>query len=440
VLKDNLEKKTMTKIVFIGAGSIIFAKNLIGDCLLTDCLQDSEIALVDINQKHLQLSYEMICNLNDVINQGRAKITAHLDRQEALRGADFVITAIHIGGYERIVSDFEIPLKYGLQQTYADTLGIGGIFRGLRTTPVILDIARDIEDLCPDAWLLNYVNPMAIITGTVLKAGHSRTVGLCHSVQICAQTLLEELGLHYPEAEYKIAGVNHQAWLLELSSGGRDLYPEVKAAAALQENHPDHVRLEIMKRFGYYVTESSIHTAEYTPYFIKKAYPDLAASFGLDPLMYRSWANDQNNFWEKTVLDMIGDKNLKHERTHEYSSHIMEAMLNNEPIVIGGNVLNQGCIHNLPQNACVEVPCTVDGRGLTPHVLGDLPPQCAGLNRTYLNPVELTSEAQLSGKKEYIYHAALLDPHTAAELTTDEIIRLCDEMLEANQAWIQEFR
>lgn len=430
----------MTKIVFIGAGSIIFAKNLIGDCLLTECLQESEIALVDINRKHLQLSYEMICNLNNVINQGRAKITAHLNRREALSGADFVITAIQIGGYERIVSDFEIPLKYGLRQTYADTLGFGGIFRGLRTTPVILDIARDIEELCPNAWLLNYVNPMAIITGAVLKATNCHTVGLCHSVQICAQTLLAELGLHYPDVEYKIAGVNHQAWLLEISSAGRDLYPEVKATAVMQEDHHDKVRLEIMKRFGYYVTESSIHTAEYTPYFIKKAYPDLAASYGVDPLMFRIWANDQNKFWDETVQDMITDKNLYHERSIEYSSHIMEAMLTNYPIVIGGNVLNQGFISNLPENACVEVPCTVDSHGLTPHVLGNLPPQCAGLNRTYLNPVELTIEALLSGKKEHIYHAALLDPHTAAELTTDEIISICDEMLEANQGWIPDFR
>jgi len=430
----------MTKITLIGAGSIIFAKNLIGDCLLTECLQDSEIALVDINKKHLQLSYEMICNLNTVINQGRAKITAHIDRREALPGTDFVITAIQIGGYERIVSDFEIPLKYGLQQTYADTLGIGGIFRGLRTTPVILDIARDIEELCPNAWLLNYVNPMAIITGALLKVGNIHAVGLCHSVQICAETLLEELGLHYPDAKYKIAGVNHQAWLLELTSGDKDLYPIVKAAANAQENHPDRVRLEILKRFGYYVTESSIHTAEYTPYFIKKANSGLAASFAIDPLMFRNWANDQNKFWDETVLDMIKDKSLHHERTIEYSSHIMEAMLTNNPIEIGGNVLNQGFINNLPQGACVEVPCTVGSRGLTPHFMGNLPPQCAGLNRTYLNPVELTIEALLSGKKEHVYHAALLDPHTAAELTTDEIIHMCDEMLEANRGWIPDLK
>ncbi len=429
----------MTKIVFIGSGSIIFAKNLIGDCFLTECLRDSEIALVDIDQNRLDLSCQMISNLNRSINAGRAKISAHLDRREALGGADFVITAIHVGGYNRALPDYELPLKYGLRQTYADTLGIGGLFRGLRVAPVILGIARDMEELCPQAWLLNYVNPMAMITGTVLKASQIHAVGLCHSVQVCASTLLEELGLDYPEVEYSIAGVNHQAWLLKITSQGRDLYPEIKAAAAQQSHHPDQVRLEIMKKFGYCVTESSIHTAEYTPYFIKKAYPGLAESFGLNTEMFREWKNDQNNFYAGPVQAMIEDEHLSHTRTVEYSSHIMEAMLTNEPITINGNVLNQGYIDNLPQNSCVEVPCVVDGRGITPQHFGALPPQCAGLNRTYLNPVDLASEAILTGKKEHVYHAALLDPHTSAELTADEIIALCDDMLESNRGWIPEF-
>lgn len=429
----------MTKIVFIGAGSIIFVKNLIGDCLLTDCLRDSHIALVDIDETRLDLAHEMISHLNRVLNEDRATITSHLDRCEALPNADFVITAIQVGGYERVAQDFEIAMTYGLRQTYADTLGIGGIFRGLRTAPIMLDIAADMEELCPQAWLLNYVNPMAIITGAVLKSTAVRCVGLCHSVQICAETLLEELDLSYPEVEYTIAGVNHQAWLLKVSSGGKDLYPEIKSAAAGLKDHPDSVRLEIMQRFGYYVTESSIHTAEYTPYFIKKAYPDLAPSYSLHTDMFRDWEHDREEFWQSKVYEMIHNPHITHERTHEYASCIMEAMITGNPIEIGGNVLNQGFIDNLPQGACVEVPCTVDDRGLSPHCIGSLPPQCAGLNRTYLNPVELATEAILTGKKEYIYHAALLDPHTSAELTMDEIIDLCDEMLASNEGWIPAF-
>lgn len=429
----------MAKIVLIGAGSIIFAKNLIGDCLLTDCLRDGHIALVDVDKTRLELTHELISNLNRVINKGRATISSHLDRCEALPNADFVITAIQVGGYDRVALDFEIAMKHGLHQTYADTLGIGGIFRGLRTAPIILDIAADIERLCPEAWLLNYVNPMAIITGAVLKSSSVQTVGLCHSVQVCAQELLEELGLYYPEVEYTIAGVNHQAWLLNISSGGKDLYPEIRAAAAKQKNHPDRVRLEMMAHFGYFTTESSIHAAEYTPYFIKQAQPMLAASYGLRTEMFRDWENDRTDYWQHTVSEMIRNEHVWHERTHEYASHIMEAKLLDKSIVIGGNVLNQGYIDNLPQGACIEVPCTVDGRGIMPHQMGNLPPQCAGLNRTYLNPVELVIEALITRKKEHIYHAALLDPHTSAELSIGEIINLCDELLASNIAWIPEF-
>jgi alpha-galactosidase len=430
----------MKKIVFVGAGSIIFAKNLIGDCFRTDCLHDCEIALVDIDQNRLELSQTFIENLNQSINHGRATISAYLDRRKALQDADFVITAIQVGGYERVLPDFEIAMKYGLQQTYADTLGIGGIFRGLRTAPLILEIAADMQELCPNALLLNYVNPMAIITGAVLKMTQIRTVGLCHSVQTCARNLLEGLDLPYTDVDYSIAGVNHQAWLLEISKDGKDLYPEIKEAAAKQINHPDQIRLEIMKNFGYYVTESSIHTAEYTPYFIKKAYPELATRYGLNTSMYLDWKKDQDKFWNETIVDMINDRQLQHERTHEYSSYIMEAIITGNSITIGANVLNNGYIENLPKNACVEVPCVVDERGITPKKIGCLPPQCAGLNRAYLNPTELVIEALMTKKKEYIYHAALLDPHTSSELTIDEIVDLCDEMLTSNEAWVPEFK
>lgn len=430
----------MAKIVFIGAGSVIFLKNIVGDCLLANCLHDSHIALVDIDQRKLKYAHRLIDALNQRINKGRAHISAHLDRREALPGADFVITAIQVGGYQRIVEDFEIPMRYGLHQTYADTLGFGGIFRGLRTAPVLLDIARDMEELCPEAWMLNYTNPMAILTGALLKASQIKAVGLCHSVQVCARVLLEELGLQYPDVEYDIAGVNHQAWLLGITSQGKDLYPEIKAAAAVQVNHPDQVRLEIMKKFGYYVTESSVHTAEYTPYFIKKAYPKLAEKFGLHTEMFREWGGDRDKFWTETVNGMIEDENLSHTRSDEYSSYIMDAMLKNEPYLIHGNVLNAGYIDNLPNGSPVEVPCIVSTAGIVPQPVGSLPLQCASLNRTYLNVVDLTIEAILTRKKEYIYYAALLDPHTAAEQTADEIVCICDELIQANQSYLIDFK
>lgn len=429
----------MPKIVLIGAGSIIFAKNLVGDCLMTDCLRDSHIALVDIDRTRLQLAHELASNLNLQVNTGRATISSHLDRREALPNADFVIITIQVGGYRRVALDYETAIRHGLQQTYADTLGIGGIFRALRTAPKMLEIAADMEELCPRAWMLTYTNPMAILTGTILKSTPVQCVGLCHSVQVCAQELLQGLDLHYPQVGYTIAGVNHQAWLLEIESGGRDLYPEIKVAASNQPNHPDRVRLKLMEHFGYYTTESSLHAAEYSPYFIKKAYPDLARSYGLKTEMFREWENDQDVYWQDEVQELIQDRQLDHERTQEYASYIMEAMLLNRAIVIGGNVLNQGWIENLPQGACVEIPCTVDSRGITPHRMGRLPPQCAALNRTYLNPVELVTEALLTRKKEHIYHAALMDPHTSAELTIDEIIKLCDDMIESNKGWIPEF-
>lgn len=414
----------------------MFLKNLIGDCLLTDSLRDSHIALIDIDGKKLEYARQLINHLNQRINRGRAVITAHTDRREALPGADFVIVTIQVGGYERVVQDYEIPMRYGLHQTYADTLGIGGIFRGLRTAPIMLGIARDIEELCPNAWLLNYTNPMAILTGALLKSSQVKTVGLCHSVQVCARVLLEELGLQYQDVEYQIAGVNHQAWLLKITSQGKDIYHEIRAAAAAQVNHPDQVRLEILKKFGYYVTESSAHTAEYTPYFIKKAYPNLAEKFGISTEMFREWGGDREKFWTETVRGMIDDDNLSHTRSEEYSSYIMNAMLMNEPYLIHGNVLNHNYIENLPYGSPVEVPCIVNAKGITPQRVGALPLQCAGLNRTYLNVVDLTIEAILTCKKEYVYYAALLDPHTAAEQTADEIICICDEMIQANQDYL----
>ena len=427
------------KIVFIGSGSIIFVKNLIGDCLLTPCLSDAEYALLDIDAEKLALSERMLQRLNESVNSGRAHIRAYTSQKEALRGADFVISAIQVGGYRRVVPDFEIPAKYGLKQTYADTLGIGGIFRGLRTVPVMQDIVRDMMEVCPDAWLLNYVNPMAIITGAMLKSTGVKMVGLCHSVQVCASDLLSGLGMPTDHLRYKIAGINHQAWLLELEQNGVDIYPEVrKRAFARKDIHPDMVRYEIFRRFGYYVTESTQHTAEYTPYFIKRAYPGLAEQYGVKTEMYRDWGKSQQEYWSHARK--MENEPLTHTRTKEFASYILEAMTTGTPFEIAANVLNHGYIENLPQGCCVEVPCVVDAAGITPRRMGRLPEQCAALNRTNINMQELTIEAALTHKREHIYHAAMLDPHTAAELSIPDIIALCDEMIESNAGWIGEYR
>ena len=427
------------KIVFIGSGSIIFVKNLIGDCLLTPCLADAEYALLDIDAEKLALSERMLQRLNESVNSGRAHIRAYTSQKEALRGADFVISALQVGGYRRVVPDFEIPAKYGLKQTYADTLGIGGIFRGLRTVPVMQGIVRDMMEVCPDAWFLNYVNPMAIITGAMLKSTGVKMVGLCHSVQVCASDLLRGLGMPTDHLRYKIAGINHQAWLLELKQNGVDIYPEVrKRAFARKDIHPDMVRYEIFQRFGYYVTESTQHTAEYTPYFIKRAYPGLAELYGVKTEMYRGWGKSQQEYWSHARK--MENEPLTHTRTKEFASYILEAMTTGTPFEIAANVLNHGYIENLPQGCCVEVPCVVDAAGITPRRMGRLPEQCAALNRTNINVQELTIEAALTHKREHIYHAAMLDPHTAAELSIPDIIALCDEMIESNAAWIGEYR
>lgn len=427
------------KIVFIGSGSIIFVKNLIGDCLLTPCLADAEYALLDIDAEKLALSERMLQRLNESVNSGRAHIRAYTSQKEALRGADFVISAIQVGGYRRVVPDFEIPAKYGLKQTYADTLGIGGIFRGLRTVPVMQDIVRDMMEVCPDAWLLNYVNPMAIITGAMLKSTGVKMVGLCHSVQVCASDLLSGLGMPTDHLRYKIAGINHQAWLLELEQNGVDIYPEIrKRAFARKDIHPDMVRYEIFRRFGYYVTESTQHTAEYTPYFIKRAYPGLAEQYGVKTEMYQDWGNSQQEYWSHARK--MENEPLTHTRTKEFASYILEAMTTGTPFEIAANLLNHGYIENLPQGCCVEVPCVVDAAGITPRRMGRLPEQCAALNRTNINVQELTIEAALTHKREHIYHAAMLDPHTAAELSIPDIIALCDEMIESNAGWIGEYR
>ena len=431
----------MPKITFIGAGSTVFAKNVLGDCMLTPALCESEIALYDIDAGRLKESETMLNAINSNCNGGKAKIIAYDDPRKALSGANYVVNAIQVGGYDPCtITDFEIPKKYGLRQTIADTLGIGGIFRTLRTLPVMLDYAKIIEEVCPDAWFLNYTNPMAMLTGGMLRYTNVKTVGLCHSVQVCASSILELLKMPTDNVSYKIAGINHMAWLLEITRNGEDLYPEIrKRASELTEKHDNMVRVEMMKQFGYYVTESSEHNAEYLPYFIKDKYPELIEKFNIPLDEYPRRCIKQIDDWKKRGAELVNNPKLEHERTHEYASYIMEAMETNVPYKIGGNVLNNGLIENLPAEACVEVPCLVDATGINPCYIGRLPEQCAALNRTNINVQLLTIEAVMTRKKENIYYAAMLDPHTSAELSIDDIKHMCDDLIEAHGDWLPKF-
>jgi alpha-galactosidase len=433
----------MSKITFLGAGSTVFAKNVLGDSMMTPALQGFEIALFDIDHERLKDSENMLNNLKATAGS-TCVVKAYTDRKEALRGAKYVVNAIQVGGYDPCtITDFEIPKKYGLRQTIADTLGIGGIFRNLRTIPVMLDFARDINEVCPDALFLNYTNPMAVLTSVMNVHGGVNTVGLCHSVQVCMPKLFQAIGMETEGVKTKIAGINHMAWLLEASKDGVDLYPEIKRRAReLQDSgkHKDMVRFEMMFRFGYYVTESSEHNAEYHPYFIKKNYPELIDRFNIPLDEYPRRCIRQIEKWKTMREELVNNRNLEHKRSHEYASYIFEAIETNKPFKIGGNVMNTGgLISNLPREACVEVPCLVDRGGVQPTYVGDLPPQLAALNRTNINTQLLTIEAALTGKKEHIYHAALLDPHTAAELSIDDIVAMCDDMIEAHGSWLPKF-
>ena len=449
----------MPKITFMGAGSTVFARNVLGDCMCRESLKDAHIALYDIDKERLMESEYILNVINKNINNGRAKITTYCgvrNRRAALKDTDFVVNAIQVGGYDpATIIDFEIPKKYGLRQTIADTLGIGGIFRALRTIPVMLDFARDMEAAAPNAWLLNYTNPMAMLTGAMLKATNVKTVGLCHSVQVCVKSLLSSLELdHSPErlakVQSKIAGINHMAWLLELTEDGKDLYPEIKKIsdkkvkawrkAKKEDKSGNMIRLEMMKRFGYYVTESSEHNAEYAPFWIKSNYPELIDEWNIPLDEYPRRCINQIERWKKQYEELRNDPKLSHTLSHEYGSGIMEAITTGKPYQIGGNVMNNGLITNLPADAVVEVPCLVDKNGIQGTFIGALPTQCAAMNMTNINPQLLTIEAALTLKKERIYQAAMLDPHTAAELSIDDIVKLCDDLIEAHGDMLPKYK
>ncbi len=439
------------KIAFMGAGSTVFVRNIIGDCLMTDCLKDSEFALYDIDASRLEESRVIVEAMNHTVGNP-ATVTTYLgveNRKAALKGAKFVVNAIQVGGYDPCtIIDFEIPKKYGLRQTIADTLGIGGIMRALRTIPVVDDFARDMNEVCPDALFLNYVNPMAMITGYMQRYAFPNTIGLCHSVQVCAPTILKELDMGQYEEERRelIAGINHQAWLLKIEDkDGNDLYPEIRRRSHQQllddPEFTDQVRNIYIERFGYYCTESSEHNAEYNPYFIKSRYPELIERHKIPLDEYPRRCIDQIAKWKEEYAKLKESGVREFERSKEYASHIMEAVVTNTPYKIGGNVLNTNhLITNFPEEACVEVPCLVDGMGIHPTRIGALPTACAALNMTNINCQLMTIEAARSRKKSDVYLAAMLDPHTSAELDIDTIIKLCDELMEAHGDYLPEYR
>ena len=450
------DRVVMPKLTFLGAGSTVFAKNLLGDCLLVPELSAMEISLYDIDAKRLEESTLLVQRLNESLNRGQAKVTSHVgveERKAALAGASYVINAIQVGGYEpSTLTDFEIPRKFGLRQTIGDTVGIGGIFRALRTIPVLEGFVSDIEVECPDALLLNYTNPMAMLTGWLQGQTNVRAVGLCHSVQSCVAELFKGLGIERdPSAcEARIAGINHMAWLVELRDGeGRDLYPEIKELAREklaiwrkappEEKSKDMVRFQMMLWFGHYVTESSEHSAEYTPYWIKSQFSHLIDEFNIPLDEYPRRCVQQIAEWNGRAGSAPSEAE-QHRRGDEYASHIIEAMVTGKAFTFAGNVLNSGgLISNLPETACVEVPVIADADGLRPQSVAPLPEPCAALNRTNINPQLLTIRAAISRKREDVYQAALLDPHTSSELSPDEIIALCQALFAAHRDWLPHY-
>jgi alpha-galactosidase len=418
------------KVSLIGAGSVVFAQTLIGDLLTLPELADgTTVALMDIDEERLRVSELAARRIVDTLGVD-TRIEATSDRRTALDGADYVLTMFQVGGYRpATVTDFEVPKRFGLRQTIGDTVGIGGIMRGLRTIPVLLDVCRDMEELCPDALLLQYVNPMAILCWAAARASPIRTVGLCHSVQGTARDLAVDVGVPAGELEYVCAGINHLAFYLELRHGGRDLYPELRA----KQDIPDwnRVRYEVLRHFGYFCTESSEHLAEYVPWFIKRARPELIAEFKVPLDEYLRRCEEQVAEWEGLRASLEDGRRLSVTRSDEYSAGIIHGLETGEPFTFNGNVMNDGLVDSLPY-CCVEVPCVADARGITPQPVGALPPQLAALIQTNVNVQALTVEAALTGRRQHVYHAAMLDPHTAAELSLAEIRELVDRLLEAH--------
>ena len=439
------------KITFVGAGSTVFMKNIVGDVLQRPALAEAHIALMDVDRGRLDES-ELVANkLISTLGVG-ASVSTHTDRREALDGADFVVVAFQIGGFEPCtVTDFEIPKKFGLRQTIADTLGIGGIMRGIRTVPHLWAVCEDMMAVCPEAIMLQYVNPMAINTWAIAeKYPEIRQVGLCHSVQLTAEELARDLDLSVENIRYKVGGINHMAFYLnfeEVMPDGtfRDLYPDLHRAyaqgrapkpSAWNERCQNYVRYEMLKRLGYFVTESSEHFAEYVPYFIKEGREDLIERFQVPLDEYPKRCVEQIEDWKTQAAQYREADRIEVKASNEFASDIIDSVWTGMPSVIYGNVKNKGYISNLPEGCAVEVPCLVDRNGVQPTAIGNLPKQLVGLMRTNISVQEMTVEALMTENREHIYHAAMLDPHTAAELDLDQIWAMTDELIEAHGDWM----
>ena len=446
----------MTKLTIIGAGSTVFTKNIVVDLLLIEKFKSIEIALMDIDRNRLDKTYELLEIISKKLN-AKPIITKHTNRKDALINADYVQTTIQVGGYKpSTVIDFEIPKKYGLQQTIADTLGIGGIMRGLRTIPVLLDIAKDIIEVCPKAIWMQYVNPMSANMIAINKLYPSlRSIGLCHSVQGTAEMLAKDLNENIEDIDYLCAGINHMAFYqkFEKKSTGEDLYPKLKLLAEKILNNEllsnrtknefysnkklhEKVRYEILRRFGFFVTESSEHFAEYVPWFIKQNRKDIINKYKIPINEYIDRCEISEKFWQKINNNISAIADEKMQRSNEYASYIMDAISNNKTTTVYGNVINKGLINNLPDNCCVEVPCKIKNNKFNPQKIGRLPEHLAALMRTNINVHLLTAEAALTEKKEHIYHAAMLDPLTGANLTIDEIYSMVDKMIKAHGKYL----
>ncbi|MEM8732127.1 MAG: alpha-glucosidase/alpha-galactosidase [Pseudomonadota bacterium] len=439
------------KIAFIGAGSTVFMKNIVGDILRRPALAESHVALMDIDAGRLAESDMVARKLAASLGAG-ARITTHEDQRAALDGADFVVVAFQIGGYEPCtVTDFEVPKTFGLRQTIADTLGIGGIMRGLRTVPHLWSICADMEELCPQAVLLQYVNPMCINT-MAIAAKHPgiAQVGLCHSVPLTAEDLARDLDLPLERLRYKVAGINHMAFFLsleEILEDGtyRDLYPDLRAGYAAGEiplpsswnlRCPNLVRYEMMTRLGYFVTESSEHFAEYVPWFIKSGRPDLIDKFQIPLDEYPTRCVEQIAAWKEQAAEFATADTIEVSESHEYASDIVHSMWTGTPSVIYGNLRNGNLISSLPEGCAVEVPCLVDRNGIQPTEIGTLPPQLTAIMRSNINVQELTVAALIEENRDHIYHAAMMDPHTGAELDLDQIWALVDDLIAAHGNWL----
>ncbi|ODT13564.1 MAG: alpha-glucosidase/alpha-galactosidase [Kaistia sp. SCN 65-12] len=441
------------RITFIGAGSTVFMKNIVGDVLQRPALAGATIALMDINPQRLEESAVVVRKIASTLGVP-AKVETYTDQKKALSGADFVVVAFQIGGYDPCtITDFEVPKRYGLRQTIADTLGVGGIMRGLRTVPHLWKICEDMLAICPDAVMLQYVNPMAINTWSITaKYPAIKQVGLCHSVQGTAMELAHDLDIPYEEIRYRSAGINHMAFYLKFEhrqpdGSYRDLYPDLVRGyregrapkPGWNPRCPNKVRYEMLTRLGYFVTESSEHFAEYTPYFIKEGREDLIEKFGIPLDEYPKRCIEQIARWKNQAEEYRTADRIEVSQSKEYASEIINSIWTGEPSVIYGNVRNNGCITSLPADCAAEVPCLVDASGIQPTYIGELPPQLTALMRTNINVQELTVKALLTENREHIYHAAMMDPHTAAELDLDQIWNLVDDLLAAHGEWLPEW-